>query len=236
MVRTRVGDHDVREWPNPVDGRLGVGQNLKSVSGRYIRDLIFGGYLRRGERIDQDAVAKQLGVSKLPIREALIELSAAGLVDLPPRRGAYVADISEEDLIDHYRIYGAISALATERAAKTLSDEQFESLERSIDGMRDASTGKVREEINRTFHQMINRAGGSRRLRIMLRGLESMMFAEFHGEDIAWNETAVSDHARILALLRERDGAVAAREMQQHVERGGTKVIKRLKSEGFWEA
>jgi DNA-binding GntR family transcriptional regulator len=209
--------------------------SLKDAVGLYIRDLIFNGDLVPGERIDQDAVAETLGVSKLPVREALIQLESAALVDVVPRRGAFVAHITKDDLIDHYRIYASISMIAAERAAEKLDLAGFENLRRNVEQMRNASTGSDREKLNHEFHRIINKAGGSRRLLVLLRGLETMMFAEFYRDDNdGWSDTAVEQHAEILAELERGNASGVAEHMRLHIISGGDHAIAILEQRGFW--
>ena len=69
-------------------------------------------------------------MSRLPVREALIELAQESLIDAVPRRGAFVARLERADIVDHYRIFGLIAGLAGSRAATSLSDEQLAHLRR----------------------------------------------------------------------------------------------------------
>ena len=209
-------------------------RTLKDTVALYIRDLIFSGRLKPGSRIDQDAIAAQLGVSKLPVREALITLESAALVHIQPRRGAFVADLSRQDLVDHYRIYAAVSLIAAESAALTLTRSQIEDLRRNVETMSNATLGSDREELNRSFHRMINKAGGSRRVQVMLRSMETMVFGEFHAEDAGWNDEAVVGHAQILDALERGDGKAAGEEIRRHIEDGGAHVIAMLERRGFW--
>jgi len=82
-----------------------------------LREMILAGRLGSGERIDQDAVAESHGMSRLPVREALIALEQEGLVVNTPRRGAYVAQLSPEDVQDQYEVYGLVAGIASARAA-----------------------------------------------------------------------------------------------------------------------
>jgi DNA-binding GntR family transcriptional regulator len=79
-------------------------KNLKHAVASLIRERIFSGGLRPGSRVDQDALAEAFGVSTMPVREALISLEAEALVVNVPRRGSYVADLTRDDVRDHYRI------------------------------------------------------------------------------------------------------------------------------------
>jgi DNA-binding GntR family transcriptional regulator len=209
--------------------------SLKDTVAAYIRDLIFSGHLMPGERIDQDAVAEILGVSKLPVREALITLEAAALVDIVPRRGSFVAQITKDDLVDHYRIYASIEMIAAERAAETLNSAALEALQRNAAEMRASSDGAVREKLNHDFHRIINKAGGSRRLHVMIKGLEAMMFADFYRANDGWTDRAAADHEKIAEALARRDGETAAEHMREHIVDGGTYAIAVLEQRGFWQ-
>lgn len=208
---------------------------LKDMVAAYLRDLIFNGHLLPGERIDQDAVADTMGVSKLPVREALITLEAAALVDIVPRRGAFVARITRDDLTDHYRVFASIEMIATERAAALLSETDIAALRVNIAAMRNSPDGATRERCNYDFHRVINRAGGSRRLRVLIRGLEAMMFADFDQSVDGWTRQAAADHDKIVDALRRRDGSSAAQHMQQHIIDGGAYAIAILDHRGFWK-
>ena len=208
--------------------------SLKDAAAAYIRDLIFNGHLLPGERIDQDAVAETLGVSKLPVREALITLEAAALVDIVPRRGSFVAQITKDDLVDHYRIYASIEMIAAERAAETLNSAGIETLRRNITEMRTTPDGAAREKLNHDFHRIINQAGGSRRLHVLIKGLEAMMFADFYRADDGWTGRAADDHHKIAEALERHDGATAAETMRRHIIDGGAYAIAVLEQRGFW--
>ena len=75
---------------------------LKDEAAQYVRDRILTGVRKPGMKIDQDAVADDLGARRLPVREALIALEAEGLVETIARRGLYVAALSPSDIRDHY--------------------------------------------------------------------------------------------------------------------------------------
>ena len=81
----------------------------------HIRRLIFDGGLHPGDRIPQDAIVAELGVSRIPVREALIEMARDGLVVNEPHIGAFVGEFDEQVLRDHFEIVGLLQAMAAER-------------------------------------------------------------------------------------------------------------------------
>lgn len=218
--------------------------NLKDTVADYLRDLIFSGELRPGDKVDQDAVAGELGVSKLPVREALIALESEALIENIARRGSYVAHLSPEDIRDHYRIYGLISAVAARRAAEALTDEQLHELEEIVEEMArlanahddDASVGMAEEDLNFQFHRMINLAGGTRRLLSVLHLLSQGIPSRFYEFTTGWTRTAVDHHRKILEAFTHRDGEEAAQLMADHLEASGEHAVRMLKTAGFWAA
>lgn len=209
--------------------------NLKDAVAAYIRDLIFSGHLRPGAKIDQDAVAQVLGVSKLPVREALIVLESAALVEVAPRRGAFVAQLTRDDLRDHYQVYGSVSAIAAERAASVMEPATVELLRTNVSRMRRPRPDDDLERLNHEFHRLINKTGGSRRLDAVLRGLSAMMFGEFFQTASSWGRVAAKQHSEIHAAIKDHDCATAGRLMRQHIVDGGEHAISLLEQRGFWD-
>src|SRR4029453_605947 len=95
----------------------------------YIRGLIFDGKLRQGAHIRQDDIAEELGVSRIPVREAIIALDCEGWVTIEPHRGAFVHGFDESVVRDHYDILGLLYGLVARRATERGSDEQIEQLD-----------------------------------------------------------------------------------------------------------
>src|ERR1700737_3277935 len=82
----------------------------------YIRRLIFDGELRPGARVPQDEIAQTLGISRIPVREALIALEREGWVTIEMHRGAFINAIDAHAVRDHYELYGLVYGFAARRA------------------------------------------------------------------------------------------------------------------------
>src|ERR1700684_3706729 len=89
----------------------------------HVRSLIFEGVLRPGMRVPQDTIARNLGVSRIPVREALIVLEREGWVTNEMHRGAFINALDEQSVHDHYELYGLIFGFAAQRAASRRSAE-----------------------------------------------------------------------------------------------------------------
>jgi len=207
--------------------------NLKNVVAAQVRGLIFSGRLLPGARIDQEGLAVQLGVSKLPVREALMTLEQEGLINILPRRGAYVATLSRVDVADHYNLFGLVSGIAAERAATNLTDEELDALEGYLVAMEQGDES-VRADLNFQFHRTINRASRSRRLMSVIGLLSNTFPPDMWTANEGWPEYAHKDHRRVLAALRARDGKAAREGMEAHLRAGAERAIQSLEKIGFW--
>ncbi|TMF86238.1 MAG: GntR family transcriptional regulator [Chloroflexi bacterium] len=202
------------------------------VADRLRRD-IFSGRLRPGERIDQDAEAAALGVSRVPIREALIALDREGLVDIVPRHGVFVWSFGPEDLADQYEVFGLVSGLAAERAAQNLTDDELANLRAVHAEMSVSRDGERLELLNERFHMIINRASGSRRLAWLVRFLSGSVPRGY--EAGGW-QIANRHHATIIERLGARDAEGAGRAMRDHIRQSGEHALGVLAESGIWKA
>lgn len=209
--------------------------NLKEEVAAALREHILRGALRAGARIDQDQIAEDFGVSRLPVREALIMLEGEGLIHNIPRRGAFVADLTRMDIRDHFVVYGAVARLATERATPLLSAETLDELERILDELDEAADPADQERLNSDFHSMINRHCASRRLRFVAKQLSGSIQVRFFTMQPEWRDVAQKQHREILAALRARDATLAGEHMYHHLEAGGDQAVQTLEEAGFFD-
>ena len=104
----------VRPLP-PADAGV-VRRSSGEQAALHIRGLIFGGELRPGDRVPQDDIARTLGISRIPVREALIALEREGWVRIEMHRGAFISAIDAQVVRDHYELYGLVYGFAARRA------------------------------------------------------------------------------------------------------------------------
>ena len=210
-------------------------RNVAEDVADHLRDAILTGQLRPGTRIDQDAVAEQLGVSRLPVREALIALDQEGLIRTIPRRGSYVQQLQRDDIADHYQLFGRVAGLAAARAVVRIDAEQLAELEAVHAQMATATDPREHERLNFEFHRIVNQAAGSRRiasvLKLLSRSLPSHYF-EFIPE---WPDRAEAQHGEILEAFRRRDPAAAQVAMEQHLNESARYAIAALEQMDFFE-
>lgn len=210
--------------------------NLKQEAAQYVRDMIFSASVRPRERLDQDRIAEDLGISRLPVREALITLEAEGLVESVARRGSFVAALSPQDIMDHYEMYGLLSGMAAARAADSAPSAAVDAIADAAARMRITTEPREHDALNYDFHQAINKAGSSGRLRAVLRTLSRSMPSHFfeHNLEWEWQERALSEHDLIVAALRAGDGKAASEAVAQHFRHTGAQAVRMMEAAGFW--
>lgn len=209
--------------------------NLAEEVAAYLRDEILSGRLRSGERIDQDGVAEQLGVSRLPVREALISLDREGLVQTIPRKGTYVSRVDRADILDHYLIFGQVAGLAAARAVARMDDQELEALQDLHDRMMAADSLAEQQRMNHEFHRIINRAAGSQRIVSMMQLLGRSLPMPYQDFPAEWLEEANRQHQDIVEAFRRRDTLATQRAMEQHINASARHAIEVLERLDFFE-
>ena len=208
---------------------------LKHDLAAYIRDLVFSAELRPGARVDQDAIARVFGISKLPVREALIVLESEGLIVSYPNRGSFVAELQPDDFYDSFLIVGELSALAARRAAVRITDEELGRLRECLDCMANTSDVDAAEVAHHEFHRIINLAGGSQRLNRMLRRLSNAIPERKHYESRIPDMEMFEEDRTLFEALEAKASERAAEAILSHFTHGAQHAVALLRKGGFWE-
>jgi DNA-binding GntR family transcriptional regulator len=200
----------------------------------YIRRLIFDGHLRPGTRVPQDEVAQALGVSRIPVREALIALEREGWVTIEMHRGAFINALDEQAVRDHYDLFGLVYGFAAQRALRrgqaSLVDD-LSKLDREIGS-------DTPEEVNRlaqAFHATVVNAAHSPRIKVVLRAMSGLVPGNFFSLVEGSVEVERKGHAAILRALKRGDGERAAEEYGRMMRQHGELVVKLFKQRGLFE-
>ena len=152
---------------------------LRDVVFNTLRQAILRGELKPGERLMEIQLANKLGVSRTPIREALRKLELEGLVNMVPRKGAEVADITEKSLRDVLEVRKALEELSVQLACEKSTEEEIEELkrvaERFKDTLDDQDVTKI-AEADVAFHDVIYTATDNQKLILLLNNLREQMY------------------------------------------------------------
>jgi DNA-binding GntR family transcriptional regulator len=208
------------------------------VSG-WLRAAILSGEIKAGEWIRQKRIAEELGVSQMPVREALKELAAEGLVEHIPYRGVRVIRFSLEDVADLFAQRACLEAIAARTSASIITKEEIDRL-RTVQEEMEASlepedVDRYRS-LNRQFHQILYRASKReyliRTLDQMWSAFPSMLFGDFSRTSSillpSRESTDIQEHRAIIEALEARDPDRAERAMQVHIDHAGSDLVTYL--------
>jgi len=186
-----------------------------------LREGILDGSLPGGTRLVQADLAEQLNVSTTPVREALRDLAAEGIVELDAHRGGTVHRISNEELQEIYDLRLLLEVVAMQKAAARIAPEQLARVGDLLKQMQDAPPAADWVMLNRDFHMTIYEAAGSPRLLAILRTLldTSVMYVSMalKARPTA-REQATRDHQRMFDALSHSDVEAAAEAIREHLE------------------
>ena len=228
----------------PSVGIPGARHKLGHEVSRYIRDAILSGAFVPGQRMGVHDIAESLGVSTMPVREALVTLANEGLLDVLPRRGFRVARLRQTDIHDVYQIHAFVSGLLAGYAATVISPRQIAEL-REIDErigrlerrrLSSVERSERIEELNFKFHRTINLATDHGRLQWYLRTAGQYIPRRFHTRIVGWDETTVHGHTEIINALERHNARRARRLVETHVSIAGDLIIANLDKLGLWSA
>jgi DNA-binding GntR family transcriptional regulator len=202
----------------------------------YIRRLIFDGTLRQGDRVPQDEIARALGVSRIPVREALLSLEREGWVTIKPHRGAFIGALDEAVVRDHNALYGLVYGFAARRATERSTPTMVARL-REITaelGQRDDPAEVAR--LNHEFDKMIMDAASSPRLRAVARAMVGIVPGNFFELIPGAIEVERAGSRAILAAVRAKDSERAAQAYARKLDQQGALVAEMFKARGLFSA
>lgn len=189
---------------------------------QHVRQLIVDQVLAEGEPIREADLAARLGVSRTPIREALLRLQAEGYVIPSGGRGLIVAGLSAQDITNVYQVRAMLEGPAAELAATVITRAELGHLEDLYEAMEEArSKGDNRElaKLNSQFHHSVAAASKNNYLEAVLDNIYDV-FERFRPTAIAHpgrRDEAATEHGELIAALRARDGAKAREVAERHV-------------------
>ena len=200
----------------------------------HIRRLIFEGELRAGMRVPQDAIASDLGVSRIPVREALIVLEREGWVTNEMHRGAFISALDEQAVHDHYELYGLIWGFAADRALARGAADLPQRLADIQASFARAGTDDELYDLSLAFHGAIVKAAASPRINVATRAMSALVPGNFF--ELVPNAVAVEKRglAAIVRAMKLGDGERASAEYVKMMRQVGNKVAQLFNERGLF--
>lgn len=202
----------------------------------YIRRLIFDGDLRPGTRVPQDEIAHTLGVSRIPVREALIALEREGWVTIELHRGAFINALDENAVRDHYELYGLVFGFAAQRAlVRTPPGDLLDTLDEVVEALRDTEVPEQVTQLTLRFHRAVVDAARSHRIKVVVRSSSGMVPGDFFSlvpDAIAIERRGLP---AIAAAMRAGDHQRVADEYVRMMQAVGEKVVELFEGRGLFD-
>ncbi len=194
-----------------------------------LRQAIFRGDYKPGERLTEPGLAKLFGVSRNPIREVLRKLQSEGIVEIPPRKSARVALFTSEEIEEIIELRAELEGLGAKFATSRLNEETEKLFRKLLEDGNKAAANNQKTKIkncNQKYHSLLASSGKNRYLAdyvLNLRERTLWLFEEIAGDrhEESWNE-----HAVVIEALLAGDEEKAAKLASDHVRKVGSEVLK----------
>ena len=195
-------------------------QPLRSLVRDELRRLVITGELAPGTRLVEEGLAARLGVSRNPVREALQHLAAEGFVEIAPRRGAFVAQITAEQAEDLFDVRSALEPLAARLAARRAGARDVDALREVLQAARRATDDRefdVLAACNTEFHQLVVRISGNDYLNLLVAPMARRVQWVFRTSAPTRAAHSWTEHEELLRAISEGDEEYAEAVAWAHV-------------------
>jgi DNA-binding GntR family transcriptional regulator len=214
---------------------LGNHLSLRERIANHLREAIVSGAIPAKTRLMEPELARQLSVSRTPLREAIRQLEAEGFLTTIPRVGTFVSELTAQDLDDIYTIRAVLEGLAARQAAEN-PDRVKEAPLHAILNELSSRIGNYHlyHEASGRFHEVIFALSGNRRLQLMYQTL-SQQVTRLRTLSLAVRqrpEVSLREHRRVTSAILRGRGAEAERLMRAHIEGALVVLRRRLRSRG----
>ncbi|MEX5563866.1 GntR family transcriptional regulator [Pseudophaeobacter sp. 1A16562] len=205
-----------------------MGQRRADSIAEELEELIFDGTFADGDRLDEVRLAEQFGVSRTPLREAFQRLALSGLVQLIPRRGAFVRQPGPVELMEMFEVMAELEAVCGRLAAKRISDQALDELNDAnakCQAAVDAQDSDAYYVENERFHRILYRESGNGFLEQEACKLHKRL-KPFRRQQLRFRgrlAQSMDEHKAVVQALVRGDGEAAADALRDHVAVQGEK-------------
>ena len=177
------------------------GVKEKDLVVSHVVNLVLTGKLRSGDRLDRNEIANELGLSRVPIQEAVVQLEHDGILSTQYHRGAYVERFDEEVVREHHELHGMLTGMASARAAAESDSRIIERLTALTEVMRNTKESRAFQESAWEYRNLINDAYAGPRLAALIRASQAFMPRAFW---VAY----MTNHEELLPFLEAETAAI----------------------------
>lgn len=188
------------------------GVKEKDLVVSHVVNLVLTGKLRSGDRLDRNEIASQLGLSRVPVQEAVVQLEHDGILSTRYHRGAYVERFDEATVREHHELYGLLSGTASARAATAVDPTVVAELDSLLGLMRSGMDSRQFDEHARRFRNVVNAEYAGPRLQAAIDSSQTLIPPTFWASYLEHHDAMLPSYEAELAAIRGGDpeGARAA--------------------------
>jgi len=204
----------------------------------HLRRMVFQGEYKPGDRVRQDEIAAELGVSRIPVREAIIALDREGWVTVEPHRGAFVRGIDADYVRDHYELYGLVFGLMASRVAERADADGKARVLAAAKEVASVEPDDARtfNRRNRAFLAALEEVAAAPRLTSMARVMTSLVPGNFFGEVPGAIDGQRRGVAAVAKAIKAGTPDRAALEFRKLLQAQGEAVVQLLDDRGIFAA
>ena len=203
---------------------------------KYIQDKIISGELKSGERLVETKVARELGVSQSPVREALRELEVMGLVEIKPYSGCFVLPINENRLQQIYSLRSLLECFAVREGLVNITEDELKVMEDAIEQMKLASESGDKAELSRydvLFHSMIVESTKNEILEKMWKLVGAPQWTSVTIGVHQNMDYFPESHRKLLELAKAKDVEGMVVELTDHFQNASKAVVTAVKKQKY---
>ncbi|MBW4612712.1 MAG: GntR family transcriptional regulator [Desmonostoc vinosum HA7617-LM4] len=195
-----------------------------------LREAILRGIFQEGQSLRQDEIATQFGVSRIPVREALKQLEAEGLVTLHLNRGAMVSVLTAKEAQEICEIRSALEVKAMELAILNFSQSNLEKAAVILEATDQATDAGQLANLNWEFHATLYTSADRPRLLTMIKNLHVNIdrYVRVQMTQMDYQERSQKEHYQILDACQKRDTKTAIRLLKRHIDTAGEQLVAYL--------
>ncbi len=202
---------------------IGNPVSLEKLAYDSLKEAILTFRLKPGENLVESDLAHQLGISKTPVRDALLRLEKEGFIIKIPYKGYYVMEITRQSVADMFEIRAVLEGLAARLAVPNFNSEDIAAARRILTEHEQAEMAGNMEQaarLNRQFHELIIRRSGNARLEAMLRNLDDHIqrYRTLSNYQAGRLLKSVEEHRRVLEAIERADAEAAEQAIRAHIQ------------------
>jgi DNA-binding GntR family transcriptional regulator len=197
-------------------------RTISSAISTQLRDAVLSGTYPSGAQLRQDALAVSFGVSRIPVREALLQLEAEGLVEIVPHKGAVVTGLSKAEVDDVFGLRTLLEVRLLRSSIPLLTDADFENLDRiqeafggAIRSLDAARWGTLNAELHMALYRRADLPRTSAIVANLLTASERYTRIQLTGK-VAW-QRAQTEHGELIDLCRRKEADAACALLERHI-------------------